>query len=47
MNEFFEIRYKEPQNNLSIESQSENVQRLNEIKLASVLIIGTTVASVL
>ena len=47
MDEFVEIRYNDPQKNLSIESQSENVSRLNEINLAGVLIIGTVAAIVL
>ena len=47
LNEFVEIRYNDPQKNLSIESQSENVQCLNERKLAGVLIIGIVVTIVL
>ena len=47
MNEFVEIRYNDPQKNISIESQSENVQCLNERNLAGVLIIGIVAAIVL
>ena len=47
LDEFVEIRYNDPHKNISIESQSENVQCLNERKLAGVLIIGIVVAIVL
>ena len=47
MNDFVEIRYNDPHKNISIESQSENVQRLNERNLAGVLIIGIVAAIVL
>ena len=47
LNDFVEIRYNNQHKNISIESQSENVQRLNEIKLAGVLIIDTVATIVL
>ena len=47
MNDFVEIRYNNLHKNISIESQSENVQCINERKLAGVLIIGTVATNVL
>ena len=47
LNDFVEISYNNPQKNISIESQSENVQCLDERKLAGVLIIGTIAATIL